>query len=142
MVDNIVLKGIAPPFGKKLLYNSKQLFMRKTKHKNIQKGDVWPIGNENAIGHVQKGIRPHVVVTQVTGETVTVAPCSSARKKSHQKYVIEIMPTKHSGLAVISFVLLYQSFAADVSFLQKKIGHLDENEIARIQIEYIKYVTD
>ncbi len=32
--------------------------------------------------------------------------------------------------------------AADVSLLQKKIGHLDENEIARIKLEYVKYVTD
>ncbi len=24
----------------------------------------------------------------------------------------------------------------------KKIGHLDQNEIARIQLEYVKYVTD
>jgi len=116
--------------------------MQKTKHKNIRKGDVWLIDNVNAIGHMQKGIRPHVVVTQVTGETVTVAPCTSVQKKVHQKYVVEIPPTEHSGLTVVSFVLLSQSFAADVSLLQEKIGHLDENEIARIQLEYVKYVTD
>ncbi|MDP3726107.1 MAG: type II toxin-antitoxin system PemK/MazF family toxin [bacterium] len=116
--------------------------MQKTKHKNIRKGDVWLIDNANAVGHMQKGIRPHVVVTQVTGETVTVAPCTSVQKKTHQKYVIEILPTEHNGLTMISFVLLSQSFAADVSLLLKKIGRLDENEIARIQLEYIKYVTD
>ncbi len=43
---------------------------------------------------------------------------------------------------MISFVLLYQSFAADQSLLQEKVGHLDKNEIARIQLEYVKYVTD
>ena len=116
--------------------------MQKTRHKNIQKGDVWLIDNANAVGHMQKGIRPHVVVTQVTGEAVTVAPCTSVQKKVHQKYVVEILPTEHSGLTMISFVLLSQSFAADVSLLQEKIGHLDQNEIARIQLEYVKYVTD
>jgi mRNA-degrading endonuclease toxin of MazEF toxin-antitoxin module len=116
--------------------------MPKTKHKNIQKGDVWLIDNANAIGHMQKGIRPHVVVTQVTGETVTVAPCTSVQKKAHQKYVLEILPTEHNGLTMISFILLSQSFAADVSLLQEKIGHLEENEIARVQLEYVKYVTD
>jgi apolipoprotein N-acyltransferase len=30
----------------------------------------------------------------------------------------------------------------NISILQKKIGHLDENEIIRIQLEYVKYVTD
>ncbi len=116
--------------------------MQKTTHKKIQKGDVWLIENTNAIGHIQNGIRPHVVVTQVTGETVTVAPCSSSKKKVGQKYVIEIFPTETNGLTTISFVLLAQSFAADISFLQNKLGHLDENEIARIQLEYVKYVTD
>ncbi len=116
--------------------------MQKIKHKNIQKGDVWLIDNANAVGYMQKGIRPHVIVTQVTGETVTVAPCTSVQKKVHQKYVVEILPTEHNGLTITSFVLLSQSFAADVSLLQEKIGHLDENEIARIQLEYVKYVTD
>lgn len=115
--------------------------MRNTKHKNIRKGDVWIIDNANAIGHMQKGVRPHVVVTQVTGDTVTVAPCTSAPKKNHQ-YVLEILPTKQNGLTMISFVLLSQSFAADTSLLREKIGHLDENEITRIQLEYVKYVTD
>ena len=116
--------------------------MQKTEHKNIQKGDVWLIENAGAVGHMQNGIRPHVVVTQVTGETVTVAPCTSVAKKINQKYVVEISPTKHNGLHSISFVLLSQSFAADVSLLEKKIGHLNQNEIARIQLEYVKYVTD
>ena len=116
--------------------------MQKTKHKDIQKGDVWLINNVNAIGHMQKGIRPHVVVTQVTSETVTVAPCTSVQKKVHQKYVLEILPTEGNGLTMISFILLSQSFAADISLLLEKIGHLDENEIARIQLEYVKYVTD
>ncbi|MEK7101750.1 MAG: type II toxin-antitoxin system PemK/MazF family toxin [Patescibacteria group bacterium] len=115
--------------------------MQKTKHKVIRKGDVWIVDNANAVGHMQKGLRPHVVVTQVTGETVTVAPCTSAPKKNHQ-YVLKILPTEQNGLTMISYVLLPQSFAADTSLLREKIGHLDENEIARIQLEFVKYVTD
>lgn len=127
--------------GKMSPCNSRGFSMRNTKHKNIRKGDVWIIDNANAIGHMQNGVRPHVVVTQVTGDTVTVAPCTSAPKKNHQ-YVLEILPTKQNGLTMISFVLLSQSFAADTSLLREKIGHLDENEITRIQLEYVKYVTD
>ena len=115
--------------------------MQNTKHKSIHKGDVWIIDNANAVGRMQKGVRPHVVVTQVTGDTVTVAPCTSAPKKNHQ-YVLEILPTKQNGLTMISFVLLSQSFAADTRLLRENIGHLDENEITRIQLEYVKYVTD
>jgi len=102
---------------------------------------VFLVDNANSVGHIQNGIRPHVIVTQVTGDTVTVAPCTS-KKKEHRKYAVEILPTKENGLTAVSFVLLSQSFAADISFLDKKIGHLDQNEILRIQIEYVKYVTD
>ncbi len=114
--------------------------MQSSVHKRIQKGDVWIVTNFDAIGHVQNGIRPHVIVTQVTGNTVTVAPCTAVEK--HLKYVIEVQPTKENGLDRRSFVLLAQSFAADISLLQKRIGHLDENDIIRIQLEYVRYVTD
>lgn len=115
--------------------------MQKTEHKNINKGDVWIIENINVVGHIQNGKRPHVVVTQVTGETVTVAPCTS-KNKFHRKYIVELSPSKENGLDTTSFVLLAQSFAADISLLQKKIGHLSENEITKIQLEYVRYVTD
>ncbi len=115
--------------------------MQKTTPKKIEKGDVYLIENSNAVGYVQSGIRPHVIVTQVTGETVTVAPCTS-QKKLYRKYVVEIAPTSDNGLNIISYVLLAQSFAADTSLLQKKIGHLDQDEVVRIQLEYVKYVTD
>ncbi|MDP2692325.1 MAG: type II toxin-antitoxin system PemK/MazF family toxin [bacterium] len=116
--------------------------MPKIERRHIKKGDVWIIDNVIVIGHMQKGNRPHVVVTQITGETVTVAPCTSVTKKVHQKYVVELIPTKHNGLHITSFVLLSQSFAADLSLFDKKIGYLDDNEINRIQLEYVKYVTD
>ena len=91
-------------FGKISPCNSRGFFMQKTKHKVIRKGDVWIVDNANAVGHMQKGLRPHVVVTQVTGETVTVAPCTSAPKKNHQ-YVLKILPTEQNGLTMISYVL-------------------------------------
>ena len=114
--------------------------MQNKEHKKIKKGDIWIITNPSAVGHMQKGLRPHVVVTQVTGDTVTVAPCTSIEK--HLKYVIEVKPTKTNGLNKKSFVLLSQSFAADISLLVAKLGQLDENDIVRIQFEYVKYVTD
>ena len=116
--------------------------MQKITPRKIEKGDVWVVENPNTIGHIQNGVRPHVVVTQVTGETVTVAPCTSSKSRIGQKYVIKINPTKENGLTMISFVLLSQSFAADISLLQKKLGHLDQNEILKIQLEYVKYVTE
>jgi mRNA-degrading endonuclease toxin of MazEF toxin-antitoxin module len=92
---------------------------------------VWLAENLAAHGHAQRGIRPHVVVTQVSGQTVTVAPCTSQGKRQKEKYVVEIEPTAENGLDVISYVLLSQSFAADLSFFQKKISMLDQVEVLK-----------
>jgi mRNA-degrading endonuclease toxin of MazEF toxin-antitoxin module len=117
--------------------------MQNLKH-NIKKGDVWLFENINAIGSMQKGVRPHAVVTQVTEKTVSVAPCSSSKKRKGQKFSIEIEPTKNNGLDSVSYVVLTQSFTADPSLFEgkKKIGHLDEFDILRIQAEFVKYVTE
>ena len=72
------------------------------------------------------------MVTQITGETVTVAPCTSVTKKFHQKYVVELIPIEHNGLRNTSFVILSQSFAADVSLLEKKIGYLNKYKSIRV----------
>ncbi len=106
----------------------------------IKKGDIFVMGNAGAEGHEQKGVRPHVVVTQVTQATVTVAPCTSVNKK--QKYSVQIKPDEINHLSKVSFVLLSQAFASDISFLGKKIGSLTESDVMRIQLEYVKYVTD
>lgn len=107
---------------------------------NIKKGDIYVMANVGAVGHEQKGTRPHVVVTQVTGGTVTIAPCSTVKKV--RKYAIEIKPDSLNHLDKISFVLISQAFASDTSGLGKKVGHLSESDVLRIQLEYVKYVTD
>lgn len=106
----------------------------------IQKGDIFILFNLDAFGHEQKGVRPHVVVTQVTGGTVTVAPCTTSVKK--RKYIVEIKPDNVNHLDQISFILISQAFASDTSLLQTKVGTLTELDMMRVQIEYVKYVTD
>ena len=113
--------------------------MQKTVPK-IKKGDIYVLVHSGAFGHEQKGTRPHVVVTQVTGGTVTIAPCTTTKK--NRKYTVEIQPDKENHLDKVSFVLISQAFASDTSGLGKKVGHLTLSDILRIQLEYVKYVTD
>ena len=113
--------------------------MIKKVHK-IKKGDIYIINNFEAFGHEQKGIRPHVVVTQVTLGTVTVAPCTTSTKI--KQYTVEIKPDTQNNLEKKSNVLIAQAFATDTSLLSKKIGNLAITDILRIQLEYVKYVTD
>lgn len=113
--------------------------MRKIVPK-IKKGDVFVLDNVGAVGHVQKGVRPHVVVTQVAGQTVTIAPCTTTKKP--RPYSVVIQPNAINGLTTPSTVLIAQSFATDISLLTHKIGSLEPTDVLRIQIEYVKYVTD
>ena len=107
---------------------------------NIKKGDVWIISNPESFGSIQYGVRPHVIVTQVIGKLVTVAPCTSHEKL--MKHAVHLNPSIENGLTKESYVLLFQSFAADIDMLHNKIGHLSEEDIMRIQLEYVRYVTE
>jgi mRNA-degrading endonuclease toxin of MazEF toxin-antitoxin module len=113
--------------------------MKKTKPK-ISKGDIFILENFNAFGHEQKGFRPHVVVTQITGGTVTIAPCTTSDKI--KKYCVKINPDKENKLTQVSYILISQAFASDTSILKNKIGHLNDSDIIKVQLEYVKYVTD
>ena len=108
----------------------------------IQKGDLFVFGNDGASGHAQKGHRPHVIVTQIVGNVVTVAPCTTSASAKHFKHIVELTPTTENGLDKISFVLIFQSFACDTSVLHNKIGHLSIDEINKIKIEYIRYISE
>ena len=55
-------------FGKISPCNSRGFFMQKQKHKVIRKGRRWIVDNANAVGHMQKGLRPACRCYPVTGE--------------------------------------------------------------------------
>ena len=112
------------------------------KKPKIQKGDLFVFGNDGASGHAQKGHRPHVIVTQIVGNVVTVAPCTTTESAKRFRHVVELMPTIENGLDKISFVLIFQSFACDTSVLHNKIGHLSVDEMNKIKIEYIRYISE
>ena len=106
----------------------------------VKKGDIFVLGNLEAFGHEQKGNRPHVVVTQVTGGTVTIAPFTTSN--SIRKYSVKINPDDSNHLNYASYVLISQAFASDTSLLVDRIGSLSSEDILRVQLEYVKYVTD
>jgi len=113
--------------------------MKKTELK-IHKGDIFILENLDAFGYEQKGNRPHVIVTQVTGNTVTIAPCTTSN--NIKKYSVKINPDKENHLDKISYVLISQAFASDISMLKNKLGSLSREDVLKIQLEYVKYVTD
>ena len=113
--------------------------MKKIEPK-INKGDIFVLNNLQAFGHEQKGARPHVVVTQITGKTVTIAPFTTSTNV--KKYSVKISPDNINHLTLISYVLISQAFASDISLLTNKVGNLKSEDILKVQLEYVKYVTD
>jgi mRNA interferase MazF len=113
--------------------------MQKTTPK---KGDIFILENSDSEGHEQSGNRPHVVVTQVVAGVATVAPCTTSRNAKKYQYSVLVNADKENGLDQNSYVLIFQSFACDTESLKRKIGHLDENSINKIKIEYIRYISE
>ncbi len=107
-----------------------------------KKGDVFVLENTESKGHEQSGLRPHVIVTQIVAGVATVAPCTTSINAKKYPYSILIIANKENGLDCNSYVLIFQSFACDVAILKKRTGHLDENSINKIKIEYIRYISE
>ncbi len=107
-----------------------------------KKGDVFIIENIFSQGHEQSGQRPHVVVTQIIAGVATVAPCSASNNAKKYSYTVLINANEENGLDKNSYVLIFQSFACDVHILNHRIGHLDENSMNKIKIEYIRYISE
>jgi len=107
-----------------------------------KKGDIFILENDESKGHEQSGHRPHVVVTQIIGGVATVAPCTTSNNAKKYSYSILINADKNNGLDKNSYVLIFQSFACDISILVNRIGFLDENSINKIKIEYIRYISE
>jgi mRNA-degrading endonuclease toxin of MazEF toxin-antitoxin module len=59
-----------------------------------------------------------------------------------KKYSVKINPDKENHLDKISYVLISQAFASDISMLKNKLGSLSREDVLKIQLEYVKYVTD
>ena len=80
--------------------------MQKIVHKSVHKGDVWLIENIQALGHVQKGVRPHVArVPQPRHHYCSVV---AARKSNfHKKLSKPLSQKKESFLCTDEVNVVY-----------------------------------
>ena len=99
---------------------------------DMKKGDIWVIDAGNFDGHEQSGIRPAVIVTNVTGPTVVVIPCTTNVKALKFQHTIELFPTKENNLTVNSIAMVFQIRAIDIKRLKNKVGKLSTNELKLI----------
>jgi mRNA interferase MazF len=106
-----------------------------------KKGDIFLFENKNAEGFVQKGLRPHLVVVSVVKNIATLAPLTTSAKRLTLPFSVSISPDDENKLHSSSVALLSQVLTSDVSALGSKIGHLSQNDMLKIQLEFIRMIS-
>jgi mRNA interferase MazF len=101
----------------------------------MKPGDVWVVHIPELGTHEQSGIRPAVVIAQVTKTIVTVIPCTSNMMALRFPFTHLVEHTKENGLTVPSIALVFHMRALDASFLKKKIGQVDKKTLAAIRTQ-------
>ncbi len=99
----------------------------------MKPGDVWVVHIPQLGTHEQSGARPALIIARVAKSIVTIIPCTSNKEASRFPYTYLIEPTKRNGLAKTSIALVFHMRAIDVSYLESKIGSLDEKTLRAIR---------
>jgi len=108
----------------------------------MKRGDIvyvnLPQASDGA-GHEQVGTRPALVVHEDDSSdvisVVMIVPFTSSVKAQRFQYTILIQPTKENGLASPSVLLIFQLRAIDKQRIGKKIGHLEDETMEKVNQE-------
>jgi mRNA interferase MazF len=98
----------------------------------MRKGEIWVSELPPKGGHVQQGYRPALVVAEPTRSIATIIPITSALAATRFPYTLGMTPTKENGLEKPSVLLVFQLGAVDKRFLNRNIGQIDAEMLARI----------
>ncbi|MEG0178954.1 MAG: type II toxin-antitoxin system PemK/MazF family toxin [Oscillospiraceae bacterium] len=102
---------------------------------DIKRGEVFYADLSPVIGSEQGGVRPVLIVQNDTGNrhspTVIAAAITSKHDKTNLPTHIDLK-ADHCGLTKDSVVLLEQIRTLDKQRLREKTGHLDENDLRRV----------
>lgn len=101
----------------------------------IKRGDIYYADLSPVIGSEQGGVRPVLVVQNDIGNryspTVIIIAITSQINKAKLPTHVEIQASEY-GLAKDSVILLEQVRTIDKKRLEEKIGHLDEEMMAKV----------
>ena len=102
---------------------------------NIKRGDIYYADLSPVVGSEQGGLRPVLIIQNDIGNryspTVIAAAITSRMGKNKLPTHIEVYATR-AGLARDSVILLEQIRTLDKRRLREKMGHLDEDAMARV----------
>ena len=102
---------------------------------NIKRGDIYYADLSPVVGSEQGGLRPVLIIQNDVGNryspTVIAAAITSRMEKNKLPTHIEVYAAR-VGLPRDSVILLEQIRTLDKRRLRERIGHLDEDEMRRV----------
>lgn len=102
----------------------------------VKRGDIWLVNLDPTVGHEIKKSRPAVIIQNDLGNTYSpitvIAPVTS--QNIEKVYPIEVLVGKSAGLDKSSKILLNQIRAIDKKRLIKKLGRVDKESMAKVDI--------
>ena len=103
---------------------------------NVKRGDIYYADLSPVVGSEQGGLRPVLIIQNDIGNryspTVIAAAITSRMGKNKLPTHIEVYAAAGAGLPRDSVILLEQIRTLDKRRLREKLGHLDEDAMARV----------
>jgi len=108
----------------------------------MKRGDIVLVDlpqTADGAGHEQVGTRPALIVhddaTSDTLSVIMIVPFTSNMKAQRFPHTILVEPTEENGLMVQSILLVFQLRAIDKQRVTRKIGHLEDDLIKKVNQE-------
>jgi len=108
----------------------------------MKRGDIVLVNlpqTADGAGHEQVGTRPALIVQEDSASdslsVIMIVPFTSNLKAQRFAHTILVQPTKENGLSVPSILLVFQLRAIDKQRITRKIGHLEEALIEKVNQE-------
>ena len=98
----------------------------------MTKGEIWVTDLPAKGGHVQRGLRPALIIANATKSIALVVPLTSALAAQRFPHTLLLEPTALNGLEKTSVLLFFQLGAVDKRFLHRTIGTIDTSLMRRV----------
>ena len=99
----------------------------------MKKGDIYLINLSLGVGHEQYGFRPAVLLSKVIAGMVIVIPLTTNLEALRFPYTLSILGSSINKLEKNSVALVFQIKSVDKRRINKKIGHLDSQDLAKLE---------
>lgn len=99
----------------------------------MKKGDIYLLDLTSNFGHEQSGFRPAIVMSQANTGMIIVVPLTTNLEALRFSYTLSILPNAVNNLTQNSIALVFQLKSLDQKRFKKKIGHLGNQDLAKLE---------